>query len=125
MTGWLASSSSSNSFSNANLAFSLVLVTKGRSSRSNQCSGLFAACCACTRAGVNTAEPKYAYRATLEEIRENEFNLNVPRYVNTSEEEQEIDVVALQTEIDGLEAELVKTRTEMRQYLRELKDASK
>src|SRR5205085_6394835 len=32
------------------------------------------------------AKPKYAHRATLEEIRENEFNLNIPRYVDTSEE---------------------------------------
>jgi type I restriction enzyme M protein len=64
--------------------------------------------------------PKYAYRATLDEVRENEFNLNIPRYVDTSEEEEEIDVAALQVEIDGLEKQLTATRTEMARYLKEL-----
>lgn len=35
---------------------------------------------------------KYAHVASLEEIKENEFNLNIPRYVDTSEEEQAIDL---------------------------------
>jgi type I restriction enzyme M protein len=35
---------------------------------------------------------KYAHLASLEEIKENEFNLNIPRYVDTSEEEQTIDL---------------------------------
>jgi type I restriction enzyme M protein len=63
---------------------------------------------------------KYAHRATLDELRENEFNLNIPRYVDTSEEEEEIDVAALQKEINGLETELAKTRAEMAKYLKEL-----
>jgi type I restriction enzyme M protein len=64
--------------------------------------------------------PKYAHRATIEEIQENEYNLNIPRYVDTSEEEDEIDVAALQVEIDRLEGELAKTRAEMAKYLEEL-----
>ena len=64
--------------------------------------------------------PKYAYRAKRKEIEENEFNLNIPRYVDTSEEEVEIDIAALQTEIDGLESELAKTRKEMKRFLVEL-----
>ena len=40
--------------------------------------------------------PKYAYRAKRNEIEENEFNLNIPRYVDTFEEEAEIDIAALQ-----------------------------
>jgi type I restriction enzyme M protein len=64
--------------------------------------------------------PKYAHRAKRKEIEENEFNLNIPRYVDTSEEEAEIDIAALQTEIDGLEAELAKTRKEMKRFLSEL-----
>ncbi len=35
---------------------------------------------------------KYARVASLEEIKENEFNLNIPRYVDTFEEEQVIDL---------------------------------
>ena len=63
---------------------------------------------------------KYAYRAKLDEIRENDFNLNIPRYVDTFEEEEEIDIVAVQREIDDLEGQLAGTRKEMVRYLREL-----
>jgi type I restriction enzyme M protein len=44
--------------------------------------------------------------------------------VDTSEEEAEVDIAALQTEIDGLEADLVKTRKEMKHHLKELGYAS-
>ena len=63
---------------------------------------------------------KYAHRAKRSEIEANEFNLNIPRYVDTSEMEADIDVAALQVEIDGLEAELAKTRAEMKRRLAEL-----
>jgi type I restriction enzyme M protein len=54
------------------------------------------------------------------EIAENDFNLNIPRYVDTFEAEAEIDVAAVQKEIDALEAELVEVKGRMRGYLREL-----
>lgn len=63
---------------------------------------------------------KYAYRATFEEIQANEFNLNIPRYVDTFEEEEEIDIKAVQGEISKLEAELATTRKEITHYLKEL-----
>lgn len=63
---------------------------------------------------------KYAYRATLEEIQENEFNLNIPRYVDTYEEEEEVDIAEVQKEIEQLEKELASTRQEMAGYLKEL-----
>lgn len=63
---------------------------------------------------------KYAYRTTFEEIEENDFNLNIPRYVDTFEEEAEVDIPAVQKEIEKLEAELVATRKEMDRYLKEL-----
>lgn len=63
---------------------------------------------------------KYAYRATLKEIAENDFNLNIPRYVDTFEGEEEIDIEAVQKEIEGIEAELAKTRKQMAVYLKEL-----
>jgi type I restriction enzyme M protein len=63
---------------------------------------------------------KYAYRATFDEIKENEFNLNIPRYVDTFEEEEEIDIVAVQKEIEEVEKELVEVKGEMEGYLREL-----
>ena len=63
---------------------------------------------------------KYSYRATFDEIKEAEFNLNIPRYVDTFEEEKEINIKSVQKEIDVLETELVKTRREMGRYLKEL-----
>ena len=63
---------------------------------------------------------KYAYRATLEEVRENEYNLNIPRYVDTFEPEPEMDIPAVQREIEDLERQLTETREEMAGYLREL-----
>lgn len=55
-----------------------------------------------------------------EEIKENDFNLKIPRYVDTFEDEKEIDIKAVQAEIVDLERELVTIRTQMDKYLREL-----
>lgn len=63
---------------------------------------------------------KYAYVADFAEVEENDFNLNIPRYVDTFEEEEEIDVRAVQKEIDGLEKELASVQKEMAGYLKEL-----
>jgi len=65
-------------------------------------------------------EAKYSYVATFEEIKENEFNLNIPRYVDTFEEEPEVDIAAVQKEITNLEKELTDVQTKMDIYLREL-----
>ncbi|BDC84695.1 type I restriction-modification system subunit M [Aeromonas caviae] len=63
---------------------------------------------------------KYAYLASLKEIQENDYNLNIPRYVDTFEEEDEIDLMAVCTERQKLQAELVTLETEMAAYLKEL-----
>jgi len=63
---------------------------------------------------------KYAYRAKFDEVKENEFNLNIPRYVDTFEEEEEIDIAATQKEIAKLEDELAVVRKEMKGYLKKL-----
>jgi type I restriction enzyme M protein len=63
---------------------------------------------------------KYAYLATREEIRENEYNLNIPRYVDTFEEEEEVDIAAVQERIEELEKELKEVRKEMAKCLKEL-----
>ena len=63
---------------------------------------------------------KFSFVATFEKIEENEFNLNIPRYVDTFEEEAEVDIAAVQTEIDQLEVELKTVQTELDKYLREL-----
>ena len=63
---------------------------------------------------------KYAYRASMEEIKENDFNLNIPRYVDTFEEEEEIDIIALQREREDLRKQLSVLEDSMTAYLREL-----
>jgi len=63
---------------------------------------------------------KYAHVSTFEEIKENDFNLNIPRYVDTFEEEKEIDIDAVQQEIDALEKELVQVRAKMVIKLKEI-----
>lgn len=66
-------------------------------------------------------EEKYSYVATLDEIKENDYNLNIPRYVDTFEEEAPIDVDAVQKDIDRLEKELAEVRKQMAQKLKEIK----
>ena len=61
---------------------------------------------------------KYAHLATFEEIAENDFNLNIPRYVDTFEEEEEIDIDAVGREIDQLETELSMVRERMARLLK-------
>jgi type I restriction enzyme M protein len=64
---------------------------------------------------------KYSYRAKVKEIcDDNDFNLNIPRYVDTFEEEEEINIAQAQKEIDQLESELADTRKKMKKYLKEL-----
>jgi len=68
---------------------------------------------------------KYSYRATFEEIQENEFNLNIPRYVDTFEEEREIDIEAVQNEIAKLENKILATRQQIDTYLQQLQYENK
>ena len=65
-------------------------------------------------------EEKYAYRATRQELEENEFNLNIPRYVDTFEEEEPVDIAATQARIKELKKELETVETQMEAYLKEL-----
>jgi type I restriction enzyme M protein len=63
---------------------------------------------------------RFSHRASLEEIEENGFNLNIPRYVDTFEPEPEIDIQAVQNEIRDLERQLAENREQMNRYLKEL-----
>lgn len=63
---------------------------------------------------------KYAYLANFEEIKENDFNLNIPRYVDTFEEEAEIDLTAVRAKRLKLKEELAVLEVEMAGYLQEL-----
>lgn len=69
---------------------------------------------------ARTNVDKYAYLATLDEIKENDYNLNIPRYVDTFEEEEEIDLVAVRKEREQLKSQLADLEVEMSKYLQEL-----
>ncbi|MDN5625609.1 MAG: type I restriction-modification system subunit M [Acinetobacter sp.] len=63
---------------------------------------------------------KYAYLATLQEVQDNDYNLNIPRYVDTFEEEAEIDLVAVRAEREQLKTQLAELEVQMAKYLEEL-----
>lgn len=67
-------------------------------------------------------EEKFSYVATFDEIRDNDFNLNIPRYVDTFEEEPEVDIRAVQAEIARLETELEQVQRELDVHLQKLID---
>ena len=63
---------------------------------------------------------KYSHCATLQEIKDNDYNLNIPRYVDTFEEEEEIDIQAVMAEIKELEAKRADLDKQINVYLKEL-----
>ncbi len=63
---------------------------------------------------------KYSYVASLEEIAENDYNLNIPRYVDTFEEEESVDLDAVAEEIRSLDAEIEKNDAVISRFCREL-----
>lgn len=67
-----------------------------------------------------TSIEKYSHLATLQEVTENDYNLNIPRYVDTFEEEEEIDIHAVMQEIKSLEAKRAELDQEIDVYFKEL-----
>ena len=63
---------------------------------------------------------KYARRVTFDEIQTNDYNLNIPRYVDTFEEEEEIDIQAVMGKIKELETRRADLDKQINVYLREL-----
>jgi type I restriction enzyme M protein len=49
-----------------------------------------------------TAEEKYSYPASLSELADNDYNLNIPRYVDTFEEEEAVDLTSITKELREL-----------------------
>lgn len=72
------------------------------------------------RNGDNADVEKYSHVATLNEIVENEYNLNIPRYVDTFEEEEIIDIDEVNAEIADLKIKIAKVEVQMAKYLAEL-----
>lgn len=63
---------------------------------------------------------KYANVVEIEAIKENDYNLNISRYVDTSEEEEEVDIEAVIVEINGLRIKEKEIALRLNGYLREL-----
>jgi len=63
---------------------------------------------------------KYSHLATLQEVADNDYNMNIPRYVDTYEEEEPIDIKAVMAEIKQLESKRATLDKEIDGYLREL-----
>ena len=61
-----------------------------------------------------------SYVASFDEIKENNFNLNIPRYVDTFEEEKLVDIDEVQRNIVNIETELAQVQKQMKTYLMEL-----
>lgn len=63
---------------------------------------------------------KYSYVASLDEIKENDYNLNIPRYVDTFEEEEEIDLNLVSQKIKSIDKEIAEIDEKLSVYLKEL-----
>jgi type I restriction enzyme M protein len=63
---------------------------------------------------------RYSRRVSMKEIADNDYNLNISRYVSTAEEEEEIDLGAVHKELVGIEAEIAEATKKHNDFLREL-----
>ena len=63
---------------------------------------------------------KFSYEASFEELEENEFNLNIPRYVDTFEEEEPVDLESVSNELEALEGEISETDKTIVGFCKEL-----
>lgn len=65
-------------------------------------------------------EDKYSYVAKLDEVRKNDYNLNIPRYVDTFEEEESVDLRAVSTDLKSLDSEMQETDATISDYCKQL-----
>ena len=67
---------------------------------------------------------KYAHVATLQEVKDNDYNLNIPRYVDTFEAEAEIDLDVIAKQLQALEQDSQKTDAVIAEFCKALGIAS-
>lgn len=68
---------------------------------------------------------KESYLAEFEDIEKNDFNLNIPRYVDTFEKEEEVDLNTLLADMQKTEEEIEKVQSEFIDMLKELTSTDK
>ena len=65
-------------------------------------------------------EPRYSRQVSLQEIKENDFNLNITRYVNLSKEEEQIDLKAVAQRINECDVRIAEAQNKLNEFLKEL-----
>lgn len=73
-----------------------------------------------TTYNVRESEDKYSHVAPLSEVAENDYNLNIPRYVDTFEEEEKIDITHVAGELVDLDKEMISTDKTITSFCNEL-----
>jgi type I restriction system adenine methylase HsdM len=63
---------------------------------------------------------RYSRRVSMQEINDNEYNLNISRYVSTAEAEEEIDLAKVHADLLGIEDDLVAAKQRHNVFLMEL-----
>ena len=69
---------------------------------------------------TRSEEAKYSKRISLKEIADNDYNLNIPRYVDTFEAEERIDIHAIAAELKALDAQMAETDQRIARFCKEL-----
>jgi type I restriction enzyme M protein len=69
---------------------------------------------------ARTTQEKYSYVATLQEIKDNDYNLNIPRYVDTFEEQESIDLELVARELASLDDEIKTTDSNIAEFCKQL-----
>jgi type I restriction enzyme M protein len=67
-----------------------------------------------------TAEDKYSHVAKLTEVAENDYNLNIPRYVDTFEEEEPVDLASVSNALKTIDTDMATTDTAIADYCKQL-----
>jgi len=65
-------------------------------------------------------EPRYSRRVSMEEIEQNDFNLNISRYISTADAEEEIDLGAVNADLVALEKKIEASTKRHNEFLKEL-----
>lgn len=67
-----------------------------------------------------TEKPRYSHQVSLQKIKENDYNLNITRYVSLAQEEKPIDLQEVHDKLVEIEKEIVKARDKHNEFLKEL-----
>ncbi|WP_020607691.1 type I restriction-modification system subunit M [Spirosoma spitsbergense] len=67
-----------------------------------------------------TVEDKYSYRASLDEVKQNDYNLNIPRYVDTFADEEAIDLQSIAEQLKALDIDITATDATIADFCQQL-----